>query len=139
MTSDVPYVFVIAGFAIFFVFGTVTTASSFVFSSLRWLWPYAWRVWLWGSIGFIASNTFLAALLYRVLTHISVSGVATPNRDTVDVLVDVAVDVGPLVVSAVGIVGGSVLGLYLAWRKVHAQIPAGAPQISMSCAFRAGI
>jgi hypothetical protein len=42
MTSNVPYVVVIAGFAIFFVLAALTTASTFVFSALRWLRPFAW-------------------------------------------------------------------------------------------------
>src|ERR1700675_3653249 len=117
MTSNVPYVFVIAGFAIFLVLGALKTASSFVFSALRWLKPYAWRVWLWGSIGFVASDALLGALLYRALTDVSVSGVESPHRSVGDILVDVAVDFGPLVVSAVGVMGGSALGFYLARRK----------------------
>jgi hypothetical protein len=125
MTSNVPYVFVIAGFAIFLVLGALTTASSFAFPTIGWLRRYAWRIWLWGSIGFVASNAFLGALLYRALTDVSVSGVESPHRSVGDVLVDVAVDFGPLVVSAVGVVGGSVLGFYLAWRKASRPVRTG--------------
>jgi hypothetical protein len=126
MTSNVPYVFVIAGFAIFLVLGALMTASSFVFSALRWLKPYAWRVWLWGSIGFVASDALLGALLYRALTDVSVSGVESPHRSVGDILVDVAVDFGPLVVSAVGVMGGSALGFYLARRKASRPVRTGA-------------
>jgi hypothetical protein len=118
MSNNVPYVSVIAGLAIFFVLGALITASSFLFATLRWLRPYAWRVWLWGSIGLVVSNAFLFALLYRALTHISVSGVESPHRNAVDVLVDLAVVFGPLAMSAFGVAGGSVLGFYLARRKV---------------------
>src|SRR3981189_3442414 len=100
MTSNVPYVVVIAGFAILFVLAALTTASTFVLSALRWLRPFAWRVWLWGSIGFGVSNALLGALLYRALTQVSISGVESPHRRVSDVLIDVAVDFGPLVVSA---------------------------------------
>jgi hypothetical protein len=126
MRSNVPYVVAIAGLAIFLILGALTTASSFVFSTLGWVRPYAWRVWLWGSAGFVAGNAFLAALLYRALTHVSVSGVESPHRSVGDVLVDVAVYYGPFVVSAVGVVGGSAVGLYLARRKVSGRISAGA-------------
>lgn len=126
MTSDVPYVVAIAGFAIFLILGALTTASSFIFSTLGWLRPFAWRVWLWGSTGFVVSNALLFALLYRALTHISVSGVESSHRKVSDVLIDVAIDFGPLVVSAVGVVGGTVLGLYLAWRKASRPVRTGA-------------
>jgi hypothetical protein len=118
MTSDVPYVVAIAGFAILLVLGALTTASSFVFSTLGWLRPYAWRVWLWGSAGYVASNALLFALLYRALTHVSVSEVQTPNRNAADVVVDFAVNFGPLIVSALGVVVGSILGMYLARRRL---------------------
>jgi hypothetical protein len=126
MTSNVPYVVVIAGFAIFLILGALTTASSFIFSTLGWLRPYAWRVWLWGSVGFVVSNAFLFALLYRALTHISVSGVESSHRVVGDTVIDVAIDFGPLVVSAVGVVGGSALGFYLAWRKASRPARTGA-------------
>jgi hypothetical protein len=118
MTSDVPYVVAIAGFAIFLILGALTTASSFVFSTLEWLRPFAWRFLLWGSIGFVVSNALLFALLYRTFTRISVSGVQTPNRNAADVVVDFAVNFGPLIVSALGVVVGSILGMYLARRRV---------------------
>jgi hypothetical protein len=126
MTSNVPYVIMIAEFAIFLVLGALVTASSFVSSKLGWFRPYAWRIWLWGSIGFVVSNALLFALLYRALTHISVSGVESPHRKVSDLLIDVAIDFGPVVVSAVGVVGGSVVGSYLARRKTSRPVRTGA-------------
>ena len=50
----------------------------------------------------------------------------SPHRSVSDVLIDVSVDFGPLVVSAVGVVGGTVIGLYLALRAASRVVRAGA-------------
>jgi len=112
------YLLALAGFALFFAFGAIGTASSFLFGSLRRLRPYAWRAWLWGSIGFFVANVLFFAIIAYPLTHIGIAGSRAGSTNIPDIILGAAVAFGPLVASTFGVVAGVFAGRYFARRKL---------------------
>jgi hypothetical protein len=113
-----PYAVAFAGFALFLALGAIATASSFLFASLRGLRPFAWRAWLWGSIGFLVTNALLLAILAYPLTHIGVAHSPDGSTDVPGMILGAAVVFGPLVASASGILIGVLLGCFFGRRKL---------------------
>ena len=113
-----PYAVALAGFALFFGLGAIGTASSFLFASLRGLRPYAWRAWLWGSLGFLAMNALLLIMIAYPLMHIGVAGSPGGRTDVLGVILGAAVVYGPLVASASGIFLGVLAGCYFGRRQL---------------------
>jgi hypothetical protein len=112
-----PYDFALAGFALFFALGAIGTASSFLFASLRSLRPYAWRAWLWGSVGFLAANATLFAIIAYSLMHVGVAGNSDSRTEGLGMIIGAAVVYGPSVASALGIMVGVLTGCYFGKRK----------------------
>ena len=113
-----PYTFAIAGFALFFALGAIATASSFLFASLRRLRPYAWRVWLWGSIGFLVTNAVLLGMLAYSLMHVGIAGNSDSRTEALGMIIGAAVVYGPSAASALGITIGVLIGRYFGKRKI---------------------
>jgi hypothetical protein len=113
-----PYDFALAGFALFFALGAIGTASSFLFASLRGLRPYAWRAWLWGSIGFLVTNVVLLAIIVYSLMHVGIAGNSDSRTEFLGMILGAAVVYGPSAASALGIVIGTLAGCYFGKRKV---------------------
>jgi hypothetical protein len=100
------------------VVGAVVAASSVTFASLCPFQPYAWRAWLWGSIGFLLANTLLLAILLPVLARSGIASGKAPANYTIGTLLGIAVVLGPIAASVCGTVGGIFIGCYLARRKI---------------------
>jgi hypothetical protein len=113
-----PYAFALVGFALFFALGAIGTASSFLFASLRAFQPYAWRAWLWGSIGFLAANAILFATIAYSLTHVGLAGNSDSRTDVLGTIIGAAVVYGTSAASALGIIIGILAGCYFGKRKV---------------------
>jgi hypothetical protein len=113
-----PYDFALAGFALFFALGAIGTASSFLLASLRSLRPYAWRAWLWGSIGFLAANAILFAVIAYSLMHVGVAGNSDSRTEVLGMIIGAAVVYGPSAASALGIIIGILTGCHFGKRKV---------------------
>jgi hypothetical protein len=113
-----PYAFALAGFALLFALGAIGTASSFLFASLRGLQPYAWRAWLWGSIGFLVANALLLAIIAYPLMHVGIVGNPGGRTDVLGMILGAAVVFGPMAASALGITIGALVGCYFGKRKV---------------------
>jgi hypothetical protein len=122
------YLLALAGFALFFALGAIGTASSFLFSSLRRLRPYAWRAWLWGSIGFLVVNVLFFAIIAYPLTHMGIAGSRAGSTNIPDIIFGAAVAFGPLLASTFGVVVGVFAGCYFARRKLAAQSGSDARQ-----------
>ena len=112
-----PYFFAIAGFAFFNLLFALATLGTWLHRPASALFPLVWRIWLWGSIGFLAANGLLLAALYPILTGVGISAAAPGTVDPFSVVLGFAVLFGPLVASAVGICGGGLLGVYMVRRK----------------------
>ena len=113
-----PFTFALAGFALFFGLSAIATASSFLFASLRRLRPYAWRVWLWGSIGFLVTNAVLLGMLAYSLMHVGIAGNSDNRTEVLGVILSAAVVFGPSAASALGITIGTLVGCYFGRRKI---------------------
>jgi hypothetical protein len=113
-----PYDLALDGFALFFVLGAIATASSFILGSLRRLRPYAWRAWLWGTIGFLAMNAVLLGVIAYPLMHVGIASNSDRQTEFLGMLLGVAVVYGPTAASALGIVIGILAGCCLGKRKV---------------------
>jgi hypothetical protein len=113
-----PYAFALTGFAIFFALGVIGTASSFIFASLRGLRPYAWRAWLWGSIGFLITNGFLLAIIAYCLMHVGIASNSDRRTVVLGMILGAAVAYGPLATSAFGIILGVLVGWHFGRRKL---------------------
>jgi hypothetical protein len=112
-----PYAFALAGFALFFFLGAIITAMSFLLGALRGVRPYAWRALLWGSIGFLAANALLLAILAYPLMHMGVAGGSGSSTDFASMILGAAIVFGPLIASGFGIVVGALTGCYLGRRN----------------------
>jgi hypothetical protein len=113
-----PYAFALVGFALFFALGAIGTASSFLFASLRAFQPYAWRAWLWGSVGFLVTNALLLAVIAYPLMHVGIAGSPGGRTDVLGMILGAAVVFGPLVASVLGILIGVLAGCHFGKRKV---------------------
>jgi hypothetical protein len=112
-----PYDSALAGFALFFALGAIGTASSFLLASLRSFRPYAWRAWLWGSVGFLAANAILFAIIAYSLMHVGVAGNSDRRTEGLGMIIGATVVYGPSAASALGIVIGTLIGCYFGKRK----------------------
>jgi hypothetical protein len=117
--SAVPTPYVIALFeaVIFTVAGAAATLSTAFLSPYRHLLRFAWRIWLWGSIGlFIANLALLAALV--PLANFAVEpahgnlAVAPRHSKLFDYVFMGLVLVGPMLFSSAGVI----LGCWYGWR-----------------------
>jgi hypothetical protein len=113
-----PYTFALAGFALFFALSAIATASSFLFASFRRLRPYAWRVWLWGSVGFLVTNAVLLVILAYSLMHVGIAGNSDSRTEVLGMVLGAAVVFGPSAASALGIIMGALIGCYFGKRKI---------------------
>ena len=96
--------------------GALSTSTTFVFSGLRPLLPFAWRMWLWGTIGLLAANALLIAILIPMLSGVAIVRGPAPSGDVRAALLRGLTILGPLVVSVVGVLLGTGLGFRLANR-----------------------
>ena len=113
-----PYAFALTGFALFFALGVIGTASSFIFASLRGLRPYAWRAWLWGSIGFLVTNALLLSIIAYCLLHVGIASNSDGRTEVLGMILGAAVAYGPLAASAFGIILGVRVGCHFGKRKL---------------------
>ena len=121
-SSRMPYDLALTGFAVFSVLGAIGTASSFLVASLRSLRPYAWRAWLWGSVGFLVANAILFAIIAYSLMHVGVAGNSDSRTESLGMIIGATVVYGPSAASALGVIVGVLTGCYFGKRKaaVHA-------------------
>jgi len=115
----VLYFFILPAFllALIFMF-FVTLAARFV-EVLNPAYPFAWRVLLWSSIGFMLVN---ALWLLLVIFGATPGGQASEQQTSNLVKFGYAalLFVGPVILSAIGFLGGSVLGVWFAFKATRA-------------------
>lgn len=77
--------------------------------------PYAWRILLWSSLGFLTANGLLLGGCALVASAAGAgAGAAHP---LVGLGLVAALLLGPIVASAAGFGGGALVGFVLAWRS----------------------
>jgi hypothetical protein len=109
-----PYFIVIAGFIVFTVAAAAGTALAWFYRPLRPVFPFTWRAWLWGTVGFVVANALLVGAVALVLRP-EVSP-ASQYADIVRGVALAAVVIGPFVASGAGLMIGVLFGCYLGWR-----------------------
>ena len=118
-----PYFFVMAGFILAtFILAAITLACAVV-PGLRPGFPFAWRVWLWSSVGCVVANVPVFAL-YFVPVALERSGTMSASgvgRSVLNVMLAGGLLLGPIIASAVGFVGGATAGLALGLRATRLQ------------------
>jgi len=117
----VPYFIVAAGFILAVaLLGTITLLCAIV-PGLRSGLAYAWRVWLWSSLGCVVANVPVFAL-YFVPGALERTG-TTPapgfGRSVLSIVLAGGLLLGPIIASGVGFVGGAAVGLFLAARATR--------------------
>ena len=106
------YFFILPLFVLALVFMTCATLAARFFEPLNGLYPFAWRILLWSSIGFLLANSLMIGLFFIP----GAAGWQGANQpiDPVKYSFLALLFLGPVVASLVGFFGGSLLGLWLA-------------------------
>ena len=112
------YFFILPAFIVWLIIGMVSLAAL----RTRPIYPYAWRILLWSSVGFVIAN---------VLFMIAVAGAAvlvgpgpaeaerTAGRDALQLFFGLSAVVGPILASLAGWAVGTGAGILLARRSRH--------------------
>ena len=108
------YFLVAAGFALFTVVAAAVTLVSWVYRPLRAVFPFTWRAWVGGTVGFMIAN---ALLIGAVVLFLKVGESTAVRSNMVGGIAAVTLLIGPFVASAVGILLGVILGCYFGWRS----------------------
>ena len=112
------YAFALLEAVIFSVAGAVATLATAFFSPLRDLLAFAWRMWLWGSLGFIIGNVVLRAILFPFLTNVGIAGGAPRYPVVRGFVLPGLTLLAPLLFSSVGVILGCLYGWRLARRRM---------------------
>ncbi len=95
----------------------LATVATRVVARLAPAFPYAWRVLVWSSVGFVAANALVLAGF--VVVARAVDG-APPASGAAKVGLGAALLLAPVIASAAGFLGGAGPGVVLAWRVSRA-------------------
>jgi hypothetical protein len=114
----VPYVLALVEAVLFTLAGAAATLATTSYSPLKPFFAFAWRMWLWGSIGFILANAVLLAILFHFLSGAGIAGGAPRHTDVLGFVLLALVLFGPVLFSTLGIVLGSFYGWLLARRSL---------------------
>src|SRR5690348_7549141 len=66
-TARMPYFIILPAFALSFVAAALGTAITCLWRPLRPVFPFAWRAWLWGTLGFLVSNSLVIAAVFAIV------------------------------------------------------------------------
>jgi hypothetical protein len=116
----VPYAFALFEAVVFILVGATVTLSTAFLSAFRHLLAFAWRMWLWGSIGLIIGNVVVLALQLYFLSGIGIAGGPPRHTDLSNLFLTGLVLFGPLLFSSLGIILGCLYGWRLARRRTPA-------------------
>ena len=111
-----PYVLALLEAVVFTMAGAAATLTAAFFSPAKHLLAFAWRMWLWGSIGLIIANAMLLAILLPFLSDVGIAGGAPRHNDVLGFVLLSLVVFGPLLFSSAGVILGSWYGWRLARR-----------------------
>lgn len=114
-----PYFFILPAFGIAVVLLGGFTIACRSAPSLNSLFPFAWRILLWSTVGFaVANGAVLLLFLVPVFAPESVPG--DPRaREVLKIGLAAGLVAGPFIASALGFVAGSTFGYFLALRSLR--------------------
>ncbi len=114
-----PYFFVLPMFVLTMLALSVATVLCATVPKLRWALPFAWRVLVWSGMGCIFANVPVFAL-YALPLALDRTGLTPESEYAMNALRIVLVAgllLGPIVASAVGFFGGTLFGVWRAYRQ----------------------
>ena len=111
------YFFILPAFVVWLIVAAIGLAIVRTNNRFSGVYPYAWRVVLWSTAGFIVAN---ALLIIVVAGAANVLGPGLPERtltrDALQLIMGLGAILGPIPASLVGWLGGAALGAVLAGR-----------------------
>jgi len=117
----VPYFIVAVGFILAAVLLATITLICAIVPGLRSGFPFAWRVWLWSSLGCVVANVpvFVLYFLPEALERTGTTPPPGVGRNVRGVVLAGGLLLGPIIASVAGFVGGAAAGLVLAARATR--------------------
>ena len=114
-----PYFFILPAFGIAVLFLGGFAVACRVAPSLAPLFPFAWRILLWSTVGFVVANGAVL-LLCLVPAFVPEGAPGDPGaREVLKIGLAAGLLVGPFVASALGFMAGSTFGVFLALRSLR--------------------
>lgn len=90
---------------------------------LRPMFPFVWRAWLWGTLGFFAANALFFAGVSLTTPLVGALSSISWLHKPVQFIEGAIVALGPIAASALGGGFGVFLGCFLGWRVVEGTPP----------------
>ena len=114
-STSMPYFFILGGFLLFSCGALAVMLLTWLYSPIRPAFPFIWRAWLWGTIGFIVANAVFVGVIVLILGGPGPLFSAPSHHEIIGIAVAVIAVVGPFVASGLGLMCGVLFGCYLAW------------------------
>lgn len=118
--AHMAYFLVLPAFALWLIVAALAVAIVKTVPRLASIYPYAWRVSVWATVGFVIANVALAvAVAVGFVAVDRYSAEPSAMRDAAQATLGVTAIVGPFIASALGWLAGAVFGLILAHRSLR--------------------
>lgn len=114
-----PYFFILPAFGIAVLLLAGFAIACRVVPSLGPLFPFAWRILLWSTVGFAVANGAVL-LLFLVPAFAPEGAPGDPGaREALRIGLAAGLLLGPFIASALGFMAGSTFGVFLALRSMR--------------------
>ena len=114
-----PYFFILPAFGIAVLLLVGFTVACRIAPSLEPMFPFAWRIMLWSTVGFVVANA-VVLLLFLVPAFAPECAQGDPGaREASRIGLAAGLLLGPFIASALGFMAGSTFGVFLALRSLR--------------------
>ncbi|MES2018195.1 MAG: hypothetical protein V4484_17040 [Pseudomonadota bacterium] len=122
------YVFILLAFVLWLLFAAAAMLTTRLTPRLATVYPYAWRVSLWGTVGFLVANAMLLGLLALGFMAMDTRHPAPSlTQDAAKIAWALAALGGPFIASALGWMAGCPFGVLLAFLRARRSLPDNGP------------